>query len=407
LTVVVVLGVVSQFCNIVFLRVWSPFVDQHGSKVVLYLSSSLYFLVILGWTFATLPETHGLTIPLLTILHMLMGIASAGINISTTTLRMKMAPSVQATSYLTAVSLAASLGAGIGPLLGGAFADFFDVRYLKVAVEWMAPNHVIEFPAFFLSGYEFLFAIAFVLGVFTVGMLGRVREEGETEPKKVMDELMVQTRQNLRILNSVPGLSFVARFPVGSVKRFAPLPGLDVALGVSAHQLSLSVKMAEQTLSRGRETATQLSTRLTRTIGKAGGPQATAVALGAVRGAVHTTSESDIPGREKLAGEAVGATLQALKDTPADPLEVLTGAVSGAVIGADEAGLDPGSVAAQAVKEVKKAAGVLGLSEQEASRSAARATVAAAEHLGAETCSRVKAAVLEELITPVSDEEQE
>ena len=89
LTWVVGLGVLSQLANVLFLRVWGPFVDQFGSKVVLSLSSSLYFLVILGWTFTTLPEKHAFTVPLLVALHMLMGIASAGINIATTTIRMK------------------------------------------------------------------------------------------------------------------------------------------------------------------------------------------------------------------------------------------------------------------------------------------------------------------------------
>ena len=133
LTWVVGLGVLSQLANVLFLRVWGPFVDQFGSKVVLSLSSSLYFLVILGWTFTTLPEKHVFTVPLLVALHMLIGIASAGINIATTTIRMKMAPQAQAMTYLTTASLAANLGAGISPLLGGAFADFFSVpRWRRV-----------------------------------------------------------------------------------------------------------------------------------------------------------------------------------------------------------------------------------------------------------------------------------
>jgi len=98
LTLVVALGVLSQIANVLFLRVWGPFVDQYGSKVVLSLSSSLYFLVILGWTFTTMPDKHALTVPLLVILHILIGIASAGINIASTTMRMKMAPAAQSTA---------------------------------------------------------------------------------------------------------------------------------------------------------------------------------------------------------------------------------------------------------------------------------------------------------------------
>ena len=131
LSLVVALGVMSQVANVLFLRVWGAFVDQYGSKVVLSLSSSLYLLVILGWTFTTLPDKYTLTIPLLVVLHILIGIASAGINIASTTIRMKMAPPSQATAYLTAVSLAANLGAGISPLLGGAFVDLLQCPSLR------------------------------------------------------------------------------------------------------------------------------------------------------------------------------------------------------------------------------------------------------------------------------------
>jgi MFS family permease len=413
LAAVVGLGVLSQIFNIVFLRVWGPFADQFGSKVVLYLSSSLYFLVILGWTFTTLPEAHALTLPLLVFLHMLIGIASAGINITTTTIRMKMAPSAQATSYLTAVSLSANLGAGIGPLLGGAFADFFDIRHLKVVIEWMDPHRVIDFPAFFLTGFDFLFAIAFVLGVFTVGMLRRIREKGEANAQKVMDELMSQTRQNLRVLNSVPGLSFVANFPVVSMRRFAQVPGLDVALGVTAHQLSYAVKLAAQTLSHGRETASHIGSRLTKALGKASkqveniNHQASAIALGAVRGAIRTAGGTTPSERAQLAEEAVRASMQVLKNTPTDPKDTLRGAAYGAVVGAHEAGLEPGPIAAQAIRAAKQTAASLGLSEQEAGLIAARAAVASAEHLSRESAIKVKKAVMEELNALRKDAEED
>jgi MFS family permease len=136
LTLVVALGVLSQISHVLFLRVWGPMVDQFGSKVILSICTSLYSLVILGWAFTTMPERYFLTVPLLVVLHMLAGIANAGINISSMTLRMKMAPQVQATSYLTGASLAINLGAGISPLLGGFFADFFSERQLRLR----APN---------------------------------------------------------------------------------------------------------------------------------------------------------------------------------------------------------------------------------------------------------------------------
>lgn len=412
LTAVVGLGVLSQVFNIFFLRVWGPIVDRFGSKIVLTLSTSLYFFVILGWTFTTMPEAYALTFPLLVFLHMLIGIATAGINITTTTIRMKMAPSAQATSYLTAVSLAASLGAGIGPLLGGAFADFFEVRHLKVVIEWMDPSRVIDFPAFFLTGFDFLFAIAFVLGIFTVSLLSRVQEKGEADGQEVMDELMSQTRQNLRVLNSVPGFSFVANFPSVSMRSFSHVPGLDVALGVTAHQLSSSIKMTAQTLGQGKETATQLYSRLTGLLEKARdgageiGHHAAAVALGAVRGAIQAAGGKTRKERNELAKEAVGATMAALGRTSADPKDALRGAAYGAIVGASEAGLDPAQIAAEVVKAARKAAANLGLSEREAILTVAQAAVASSDQLDPVTASKVKEAILHELVVQSKEPEK-
>ena len=403
LTWVVGLGVFSQLFNVIFLRVWGPLVDQFGSKVVLSLCSSLYLLVILGWAFTTLPDKHAFTMPLLALLHMLIGIASAGINISTTTIRMKMAPQAQATAYLTAASLAANVGAGISPLLGGAFADFFSVRHLEVAIEWVDPARTIAFPAIFLTGFDFLFAIAFVLGVFTLGVLARIREEGEARAEVVMDELIGQTRQNLRVLNSVPGLSFVANFPIDSIRRLPQLPGLDVALGVTAHQLSSSIKATVETLNYGRSKAGALQDKISEAVETASdrvediGRQGAVVALSATQGVIQAANEA----REevgRLTEVAIRGTLKALGKTKADPRDALRGATYGVVQGADEANLPIGEVVAHTIKAAREAAPDLGLTEEEAGAYAAQAAIESAEQFGKQ--AQAQEAVLGELLSP-------
>ena len=404
LTWVVGMGVVSQISNVLFLRVWGPLVDQFGSKVVLSLSSSLYFLVILGWTFTTLPDKHFLTLPLLVFLHALIGIASAGVNISSTTIRMKMAPQAQATSYLTAASLSANIGAGISPLIGGAFADFFSVRHLKIVIEWADPLRTIDLPAFFLTGFDFLFAVAFVLGIITVGMLARVKEEGEVQTQVVMNELMAQTRENLQVLNSVPGLSYVANFPFKSIRRVSLLPGLDVALSVTVYQLASSVKMAMKTLIRGRHTATQVHEKVGEAVEKASqkvedmGRHGAQLAIGATRGAMEAASDSTLEvGR--LTEEAVRGTLKALGKTAVNPMDALRSATYGAMQGAEEAGLLTGRVVAHILKAARRTAAELGLSEREAEAAAAQAAVEAAGQFTKEIETEVKQAVLDELLS--------
>lgn len=366
LTWVVVMGVLSQITNVFFLKVWGPFVDQFGSKVVLTLCSSLYFLVILGWTFTTQPDKHALTMPLLVLLHMLIGAASAGINIASTTIRMKMAPKAEATSYLTAVSLAANVAAGISPLLGGAFADFFEVRTLEISLTWIDPGHIFDISAFNLTGFDFLFAIAFLLGLFTLGSLSRIKEEGEADPKMVMEELFSQSRQNLRVLNSVPGFSYVANLPVRSMRRLAQIPGLDVAVGVTVHQIALSVKLAADTVSKGRFTAKQMRTKLEEVVEKVEdiSQQATEIATGATKGAMKAARKVSQDVHEWV-GQSVHVTLQTLGKNDADSRDTLRGATQGVIQGALEAELDLNTVLASLSETALKDADYLQLSEKE------------------------------------------
>lgn len=401
LSVVVGLGVLSQVTSILFYRVWGPLVDRYGSKVVLSISSSLYFLVILGWTFTTMPGRYALTIPLLVLLHALIGIAGAGAGLSSTTIRMKMAPRAQATSFLTAASLAANLGAGIAPLIGGAFIDFFSVRHLEIGVEWVDPSRTIDFPAIFLTGYDFLFAIAFVLGLSTIGILGGIKEEGEAESRVVMDELMAQARENLQSLNAVPGIGFLSHLPIVRLRYLPNIPGLDVAVGVTAYQIASSARYAVETLTQGGATAKQVQAHLSRTVARAaqetggGARHGAEIAFGTAQEAVNAAARAG-PGR--LIQAVVGGTLDALGRTAANPLDTVRGTVYGAIYGAQGAGVSVGSAVAQSIQAAREAASRLGLSEHEAAKYAAQAAVEAATELTGESGSEVREAVLNELM---------
>ncbi len=404
LSIVVGLGVLSQAANVLFLRVWGPQVDRYGCKAVLSVCSSLYFLVILGWTFTTLPEKHALTMPLLLFLHFLIGIASAGINVASTTIRMKMAPQAQATVFLTMSSLAANLGAAISPLLGGAFVDFFSVRHLKVAVEWVDPERVVSFPAMFLTGYDFLFTVAFVLGLFTLGTLARIKEEGEAESEVVLEELMSQTRENLRALNFVPGLSFVTRLPLAGLRYLPPIPGLNVAANVTAYQIASSIRYTVEGIAFGAGTARQAQSRINQVVARAGqesrdiSRQGAAIAFGATQGSMRAIAKSGL-GTGRLVRSSVRGALTAVSRAGGHPADAVRGAVSGAIHGANDANLEVGQVVAESLDAVRESAAELGLSEQEIVKYATEAAIGAAEELAQEPQEQVREAVLDELMT--------
>ena len=371
LTLVVGLGVVSQVMNILFLRVWGNMVDVFSGKTVLSVCSSLYFLVIIAWTFSTLPERHGGTIPLLILLHALLGVATAGVNIATATLRMKLSPGPQATSYLAVASLAASIGAGISPLLGGIFADYFAIRSFRISAEWIDPNRIIDLPAFSLTGFDFLFAVAFALGFVALSLLSRVREEGEATTEAVLDELRAQTRDNLRSLNSVRGLNYVAQFPAEGIRHLPKVPGLDIAIGVTAFQISATTKSMIDNIAKGGATARQLQTTASESVQQIihdtrdVGSQGFQVAFGATHGAIMSLTEIGLDTSRHIEA-AVEGTIRALGSSEANPIDVLSGAASGILQGASESGISIENARKSVIEIARASAEELGLTQTEA-----------------------------------------
>ena len=392
LTAVIGFTVLSQVTNVVFVRVWGPMADRVGSKPVLSLSASLYLLVILGWVFTSHPERHFLTLPLLAVLHMFAGVAAAGVALTMSTLTLKVAPAGKATPFLSAASIAASVGAGIGPVAGGLMADFFAVRSLEIDLSWTSPNGVWELPALSLTGFDFLFVIAFVIGLLSLNLLVALRERGELSRESALDELGSRVGPVAQAVSSVPGLGAVSAFSYGFLKR---VPGADVAMGVTAYQLAASAQAAASSASRGRALVLDVASAVGEAVGRAvdemedAAEQGLEVARHATRGAVQVGDElADQVGR--VAHGAVLGTLRTLASQGVAPVEALRGAGYGAVEGAMEAGESLAEATAEALDAAREAAVDLGVSVEEAVSALAAGVVDAATALGEDALAAVR-----------------
>ena len=145
--------------------------------------------------------------------------------------------------------IAASVGSGIGPILGGLMADYFLTRSLHVDLTWTSPGSLVQLPAITLAGFDFLFAIAFVLGLLSLNLLVALREEGEVSRDVALTELMAGLGPMARAVSSVPGLGILSEVSYGYLRR---APGADVAIGVMAYQLASSTQAAVSSVGRGR-----------------------------------------------------------------------------------------------------------------------------------------------------------
>ena len=212
------LSIVSQVMNFAFLRIWGRFTDRFSNKSVLAICGPLFMLSILAWTFTTMPERYVLTVPLLIAIHVVMGLSSAGVSLASGNISLKLAPQGQATSYLATNTIVNSVAAGIAPILGGKFADFFAGRELAWTLKYTGPAKEFVLPTLNLQQWDFFFAIAFVIGLYSLHRLAMLKEVGEVEEKIVVNELFAEVKGQVRTLSSVEGLRQMVTFPFSVVR---------------------------------------------------------------------------------------------------------------------------------------------------------------------------------------------
>jgi MFS family permease len=221
MTYVIALMVLSQIMNVLFLRAWGRFSDHFSNKSVLAVSGPLFMICILAWSFTTLPEKYFLTVPLLIAIHIFMGISMAGVTLATGNIGLKLAPKGQATAYLAANSVVNSLAAGIAPILGGQFADFFSKQELSFTLKWTSPTRELALQPFNLQQWDFFFILAFLIGLYSIHRLAMVKEVGEVEEKVVVQELIAEARRLTRSLSPVGGLRQLTQFPFAAIRKIS------------------------------------------------------------------------------------------------------------------------------------------------------------------------------------------
>jgi len=216
---VIGLTVLSQLVNMIFLRVWGRFGDRFSYKNLLSLNGPLFILAILGWTFTTMPEKHSLTVPLLIFIHILMGISIAGVTLGTNNIALKLAPKGEATSYLATSSMINYLSAGIAPIIGGLFIDFFSKRELSWSITWRAPDNEFVIQTLNFQAWDFFFGIAFIIGLYSLHRLAFIIEEGEVTEKIARREILHRISRPLRNFSSAGGLKYLFHYPLIKFNR--------------------------------------------------------------------------------------------------------------------------------------------------------------------------------------------
>lgn len=210
---VVVLSVLSQLANILTLRWWGVVADRFSTKSVLAVAAPVFLACIFALPYTHTPERHALTVPMLVVLHLLMGGASAGIGLGTGTIGLRLARADDATSYLAALGLLGALAAGIAPIIGGALSTWFADKELALLLHWGTGAGGADVIAMRLRHWDFFFALAFLLGLYAVFRLQKVEETGDVDEQQVMRQFMLEAQRSMRSLSTVAGLRVMTRAP--------------------------------------------------------------------------------------------------------------------------------------------------------------------------------------------------
>lgn len=230
---IMILTVISQLSNTYFLGILGKLSDRFGNKPVLTVSSSTFIICILAWTFTTLPEKHLLSLPLLVVIHVLMGLSMAGTNLTIGNIAAKLSNPKNATAYLASISVVNSMLSGIAAILGGQTADFFIKRELAFTLQWKEPSKQLSIPVLDFQGFDFHFLLASFIGFISLHLLSRVKEVGEETTEKVMHEVVNEVKKDLRSLTAIwkpyrrmPQISQIPAYlmNMGKIKRETNFP---------------------------------------------------------------------------------------------------------------------------------------------------------------------------------------
>ncbi len=215
---VTTLWISSQVANALTMYLWGRISDQLTNKAILAVAVPAYLGSLIAFPFTALPEPHELTLPLLYLVHVIMGAASGGIGLATGNLGLKLAPQGRGTSFLAAVGLSGAAAGGLASLSGGALADWFSARELNVYVHWASASASQQITVVRLQHWEFLFGISFLLGWYVLHALSRIDEGKEHSERQVMQQFVEEASRSISQLSPIEGLKSVLLFPFGRLR---------------------------------------------------------------------------------------------------------------------------------------------------------------------------------------------
>lgn len=228
MTTVIVLTTASQLSNLSALGLWGSLIDRFSNKAVLRIAAPMFLMCTLAWSFTGLEWIQPVVFFVLLTIHVLMGIATAGVALGSGNIAMKLSPPGQATAYLAANSVVSATFAAIAPVLGGLLADFFAVHDLSFGFTWKGSADAVTLQVLDFHAWTFLFGLASIVGLYSLHRLSFVEETAGTTDPLLLRHFLLEARRSVQSMSSAAGLLRIVRVPSWVIR---PRSGRPVTRG--------------------------------------------------------------------------------------------------------------------------------------------------------------------------------
>jgi MFS family permease len=222
-------AVLSQITTVLVLRAWGAVADRFQTLTVLRVSCAGFLLSVAGWPIAGMLHTPWLVLAVIGAIHVLAGLTTAGVTLTTGTVAMELAPRGEAAGYLATNALISGAAAALAPVLAGVGADWLETQRLSVTVAWtstVGPGQSLALRPLDLHGLDFLFVATVLVGLYAVHRILAVVESEKADRREIVaalvDELRGQVPLTLRALTTVPMVREVVYFPLSLLGSLLP-----------------------------------------------------------------------------------------------------------------------------------------------------------------------------------------
>jgi MFS family permease len=219
LSIVTGLSVLTQVTSLLFYQWWGRLSDKFSNKAVLRVTTPIYAIGVLLWIFTTVPGVYFFTLPLLLLIHVMLGLSAAAVNLSHGNLALKLAPRGESTSYLAGWSIINSFAAVSAPIVGGVIADSLADSFLSFHLAWQGLGFSFDLGLIDIRGLDFVFLFSFLVGIYAIHRLTMVKEAGEADQRTIREAIVAQAGRGLRTLSTVDGLRHSIVTPLANALR--------------------------------------------------------------------------------------------------------------------------------------------------------------------------------------------